>query len=81
MGIAFLGTYFGRLVALEMMTAVQLVFFSLAMMDMLHPMLAPVAKYARISHGYNELFETVDGLYTFNHPEVPSTVWGIGYEA
>lgn len=63
------------------MTAVQLVFFSLSMMDMLNPLLAPVAKYVRISHGYNEFFENSDGVFKFNHPDVPLTVYGIGYEA
>lgn len=64
-----------------MITAIQVSLFLLSLIPDLSPYLSPVATWVRMSNGYNTFFFYLKNLMTFNHPQVPSTLYAIEYEA
>lgn len=68
-GLTLVGVLFGKLIVLEMVTAVQASMMGLVLIKDWHPFLGPVASYVRYVNGYNELFVHFPTLMSFTHPK------------
>lgn len=81
LAVTLIGVFIGKIVVLEMITAMQVILFLLTLINDLSPYLAPLATWVRMSNGYNTMFFYLNNLMSFNHPEVPNSVYAIEYEA
>jgi cysteine-rich repeat protein len=80
-GLTLIGALFGRLIVLEMITAVQACMLTLVLIHDWHPYYGPVASYVGYVNGYNELFTHFPNLTTFTNPKTTLPIFGIGYQA
>lgn len=79
--VTLVGFFIGKLIVLEMVTAMQIAMLSLALIQDLHPYMAPIGLFARFINGNNDLYAQSATITKLTHPTTTTMVLGVGYEA
>lgn len=68
LAVMTIGIGFWKLIGVEMMNLLQMVFFCMGMVPTLQPLMAPVTELRNSVNGYNGLFRDYPNLYNFDDP-------------
>lgn len=71
LAVLVIGLGFWKMIGVETMNVLQMMFFCMGMMSSLQPMMGPVTELYNTVNGYNGLFRDRPTLYNFDEPELP----------
>lgn len=69
--VTVVGLGFWKLIGVETMNLLQMLFFCMGLMSTMQPLMAPITELRDSVNGYNGMFRDYPGLYSFDEPEMP----------